>query len=91
MASNIEKLGETLQGRMHTVRKSKSATLIELGSLVGEKILKPDTSPGPIPQGEYSLCSSGKVKAGDRVLIVWCGDEPVIIDKIVMEGGENNE
>ncbi|MFR9297795.1 hypothetical protein [Emergencia timonensis] len=46
--------------------------------------LEPDSSPGPIPSGEYSVChsASSSLKAGRRVLIAWCGDEPVVVDAI---------
>ena len=56
MTSNIEKLGETLQGRMHTVKKSSSSALIELGTISSALALEPDQSPGPIPEGDYSIC-----------------------------------
>ncbi|MCI9641057.1 hypothetical protein [Emergencia sp. 1XD21-10] len=99
MASNIEKLGETLQGRMRSVKQSGSSTLLELAEIGSGGALLPDVSPGPIPAGEYSICRavSGKVtadfryeklKAGDRVLLCWCGREPVVIDVIAKEGGE---
>lgn len=113
MPSNIEKLGETLQGRMRSAGKKKDR-LIELASIGPGLCLKPDQSPGPIPKGEYSICRTvsdklmkkGKVvtgsvymedihyqklEEGDRVLVAWCGTEPVVIDLITMEGGGDNE
>lgn len=113
MTSNIEKLGQTLQGRMHTVKKAGSSILIELGTISSGLQLHPDISPGPIPKGEYSICRSvsdlvlkkGKVvtgsvymedihyqklKDGDRVLMAWCGNEPVVIDRLATGGGDSN-
>lgn len=113
MPSNIEKLGETLQGRMRTAGKRQGA-LVELGLIGPGLALLPDQSPGPIPSEEYSICRTvsdkvmkkGKVvtgsvymediryqklKEGDRVLVAWCGTEPVVIDLITMEGGGDDE
>lgn len=114
MTSNIEKLGETLQGRMHTVKKTGSSALLELATITSSLALEPDQSPGPIPKGEYSICRTvsdkvmkkekvvtgsvymediryQKLKDGDRVLIAWCGNEPVVIDLIVGEGDSSDE
>ena len=32
-----------------------------------------------------------KLKEGDRVLVAWCGTEPVVIDLITMKGGGDDE
>ena len=113
MSSNIEKLGETLQGRMRSVRQTGKGVQLELAQIGAGGKLVPDVSPGPIPIGEYSICRtvSGKVmkegkvaadsmhmediryeglKEGDRVLLAWCGNEPVVIDLIAEEGGDEN-
>lgn len=44
----------------------------------------------PIPKSDYLICrmASGqsggtKVKAGDRVLVLWAGNDAVIVDRIV--------
>lgn len=114
MTSNIEKLGETLQSRMHTVKKSNGNALLELGTISSSLALVPDQSPGPIPEGEYSICRTAsdkvmkkkkvvtgsvymedihyqKLKDGDRVLLAWCGNEPVVIDVIAGEGDDDDE
>ncbi|MCU7380524.1 hypothetical protein OBO34_19615 [Clostridiales Family XIII bacterium ASD5510] len=69
---------------MSHITKANASTDIELGKLKSNNSLKPDISPGPIPETDYSVCRSiaGDLAPGDRVLIVWCGDEPVIIDAI---------
>lgn len=113
MASNIEKLGETLQGRMHSVKQAGKGTLLELAQIGAGAALLPDVSPGPIPAGEYSVCRTvsdkvmkkgsveagsvymedihyEKLKEGDRVLLAWCGSEPVVVDLIVGEGDDEN-
>ncbi len=114
MTSNIEKLGETPAGPHAYGEKSSSSALIELGTISSALALEPDQSPGPIPEGDYSICRTvsdkvmkkekgchwqrvygghplSKLKAGDRVLIVWCGSEPVVIDLIAGEGEEEDE
>ena len=113
MSSNIEKLGETLQGRMHSVRHTGKGTRLELAQIGAGCALVPDESPGPIPAGEYSICRTvsdlvmkkGKVvtgsvymedihyeklKEGDRVLLAWCGSEPVVVDLIAGEGEDED-
>lgn len=84
MPSNLEKLGSTLLGQMKRMNSSNAKTAVELASIKKGFSLAPDDSPGPIPKGEYSVCGnvSEKLKAGDRVLIVWCGTEPVVVDVI---------
>lgn len=82
MPKNMEKLGNTLHGQIARVNKANRKTTIELGVLTGSMSLRPDLSPGPIGRREYSVCRSiaDTLGPGDRVLICWCGTEPVIVD-----------
>lgn len=110
MGKNIDKLGDTLIKQMRKTSNGAVRTVAELGTIGAGLALQPDTSPGPIPKGEYmtaihlTMGEAGaefaetttdgtpahshkaklpeelrSIKQGDRVLIIWCGTEPVII------------
>ena len=82
MPSNIERFGQTLHGQMKHVGNAESSEAAELGRSKSNGDLLPDDSPGPIPKGEYMICKGlGKAPIG-RVLINWCGSEPVIVDAV---------
>lgn len=84
MSSKIEGLGTTIDRRIRTVNKSNSKPVSGLGNIGKKLSLLVDGSSDPIPQGEYSVCKnvSGKLQNGDRVLIVWCGKEPTVVDVV---------
>ncbi len=84
MPSNIERLGSTIDWRIKTVNKSNANPVSGLGNIGKKLSLLPDGGSDPIPKEEYSVCKnvSEKLENGDRVLIVWCGKEPVVIDVI---------
>ena len=69
MKSNIEKMGDSLMSRMVGTNQALRPLGIELGVIQSNLSLSPDTSPGPIPKGEYlisrglSLGSEGDVFA----------------------------
>lgn len=108
MSSNIQRLGNTLAGRMKTTAARAVPTTMELGSITQNLSLVTDSLKSAIPRGEYmvnTLLAAGnyqtseeKIKdddeekhshslpdtfrglqAGDRVLVAWCGHEPVIV------------
>lgn len=141
MASNIERLGTTLSGRMIKTAGAAVTTTLELGTINQNLSLTPDSLKVPIPKGEYMVCltltggyetsstththdagdhthsggthsghTSGdgdhthsggshthsggahthrlpdsfrNLQAGDRVLVAWCGNEPVVISVVV--------
>jgi hypothetical protein len=68
---------------MQNVGKAGSVKTTELGRINSNGTLYPDESPGPIPREEYSVCGSEKGRInGKRVMINWCGAEPVVVDVI---------
>ena len=116
--SNIQKLGNTLAGRMQKTASAAVPTTLELGRINENLSLSTDSLRTAIPKGDYMVAlhlagssyrtsseshthtgsdhshSGGshshalpdvfrKVKAGDRVLVAWCGNEPVIISIVV--------
>ena len=105
MSSNIQKLGNTLAGRMQRTANAAVPTTLEMGRINGNMSLSTDSLRSAIPKGDYMvalhLASSSYrtsdhddhshrlpedfrgLKAGDRVLVAWCGHEPVVISIIV--------
>ena len=121
MSSNIQRLGETLDGRMKKAAGAAVPTSIELGVINSNLSLTTDSLKTQIPRGDYMVnlllagqkedtsaedYSSGShthsdvghshsggehlhsvtlrsLKAGDRVLVAWCGHEPVVIAVVV--------
>lgn len=98
MSSNIQRLGNTLARRMKSTANAAVPTTLELGSIGGNLSLTTDSLRSTIPRGEYmvNLMLTGEnqistelpetfrgLKAGDRVLVAWCGNEPVVISIVV--------
>lgn len=103
--SNIQKLGNTLAGRMQKTASAAVPTTLELGRINDNLSLSTDSLRSVIPKGDYmvALHLTGrtyrtsnddahshelpevfrKIRAGDRVLVAWCGYEPVIISIVV--------
>ena len=122
MGSNLQRLGDTLAGRMKKTASGAVPTTVELGIINANLSLTTDSMKSPIPKGDYMVdirlkattyrtskethshdggshsqfAGSGlhshdggehdhalpeefrALKAGDRVLVVWCGNEPVV-------------
>lgn len=132
MSSNIQRLGETLAGRMKKTSAAAIPTTIELGTINSNLSLTVDSIRDPIKKGDYmiNLMLSGSsystssethshsggshshsgsdhshsggshnhdggdhshalpsvfrsLKGGDRVLVAWCGNEPVVVAVVV--------
>lgn len=104
-SSNIQKLCDTLSGRMQKTAHAAVPVTLELGIINENLSLSTDSLRSAIPKGDYmvALHLAGSsyqtstadehshqlpdvlrnLKAGDRVLVAWCGNEPVIISIIV--------
>lgn len=106
MGNNIQRLGQTLAGRMVQTASAAVPTTIELGVINGNMSLTTDSLQVPVPQGEYMVDIIltdeenyeteivkdhkhripkvfRKLQPGDRVLVAWCGNEPVVIGIVV--------
>ena len=108
MSTNIQRLGNTLAGRMKTTAARAIPTTMELGTITQNLSLVTDSLRSSIPRGEYmvnilltadayqtkeekskeddeEMHSHGLpdtfrgLQAGDRVLVAWCGHEPIVI------------
>ena len=130
MSSNMQRLGETIAGRMKKTASAAVPTSIELGVINSNLSLTTDSLKTPIPKGDYmvNLLLAGQeeettseehthtggshahsgdgftltggthshtggahkhkvklrgLKAGDRVLVAWCGHEPIVVAVVV--------
>lgn len=116
--SNIQKLGNTLAGRMQRTAHAAVPTTLELGTINQNMSLTTDGLRSEIPKGDYMVAlhmaatsyqtsseththtgddhshSGGahshalpsvfrSIRPGDRVLVAWCGNEPIVISIIV--------
>ena len=80
--TNVEKLGKLLNTRMKTVSRAAAGIGFELGVMKGSS-LSTDSFQDVIPKGDYMVNEDIKdLKSGNRVLVVWCGNEPVVVCKI---------
>ena len=84
MANNpgINKLARVLAQRMG--EHSASPQDFELGQITKNGSLVTDTFKVPVPKQDYVLNhlllgEDNKLKSGDRVLVVWVHDTPVVI------------
>ena len=83
----ISKLAKTLDRRMS--EHGEGQLTPDFGKIQNDKSLLMNTFPVPIPASDYSVCgtlcgiSGGRrLAAGDRVLVIWANDEPVVVDVI---------
>lgn len=77
------KLARVLSGRIK--KESESPVLLEFGVIQNNNSLTTDSFPVSIPQGDYFVLenvSKDVIKAGDRVLVAWIGDDAVVIDVV---------
>lgn len=94
----IEELGALFDSTMRRRIKANETPTLELGTINGNMALQVDSLGNSIPKGEYmvalrltlrqidaSVSPPGALrglKAGDRVLVAWAGNEPVVIDVV---------
>lgn len=85
MSSNMQRLGNVLINRMRKTSTAAVPIAVELGSIHDNLSLTTDTLPVPIPKGDYmvSKTMTGALQSGDRVLVAWCGNEPVVVAVVV--------
>lgn len=81
--NNIQRLGNTLSGRMKKTAGAAVTVSTELGLINDNMSMTPDSLQADIPQGDYMITQDLEVAAGDRVLVAWCGDEPVVVAVVV--------
>lgn len=81
--TGIEEFAHMLDMRME--EHSERPLVLDLGTIKKDRSLVTDTFPVPIPKSEYDMCANYKevAKPGDRVLVAWTQDDPVVIDVVV--------
>lgn len=99
MNSNMQRLGAVLANRMKQTSNAAVPTTIELGTVNANLSITPDSLRVPIPKGDYMVnyllsgASTGSaedhshtlpsLRPGNRILIAWCGNEPVVVAVVV--------
>lgn len=99
MNSNMQQLGAMLSNRMKQTSNAAIPISIELGTVNANLSITPDSLRVPIPKGDYMVnyllsgATTGaadehshtlpSLRAGNRILIAWCGNEPVVIAVVV--------
>ena len=79
MGQNINRLGDILEERMKKTVGAAATVATEMGTINENMSLTPDSLQADIPQGDYyTIKSRYTMQPGDRVLIAWCGNDPVI-------------
>lgn len=78
MATNIQMLGDALAARMKKSAGAAVGVVAELGTINANSSLTCDSIGGQIPKGEYMVNSEAKPSAGDRVLVIWCGNDAIV-------------
>ena len=82
----INKLAGVFQNRMKGISEKPAA--LDFGTINRDMSLTTNGFPQPIPKSDYVVCGSVggrtyRIKAGDRVLVAWVGDDACIIYVIV--------
>lgn len=85
MSSNMERFGKVLSDRMRRASSAAVPIAAELGIINENLSMTPDSLRIPIPKGDYLVDNTltGVLQAGDRVLLVWCGNDPVVVSIVV--------
>lgn len=85
MSNNIQRLGETLASRMAKTANAAVTVAVEFATVNENMSLTPDSLQVAIPQGDYLITAGQDPQKGDRVLIAWCGNDPVIVGPAATE------
>ena len=90
----INRLARALDGR--SKEHGDKPALLDFGEIRKDRSLVTNEFPCPIPQSDYMVCRLATrnpqrdkqqevtpIGPGDRVLVVWVGDDAVVIDRIL--------
>lgn len=77
--NNIQRLGNTISGRMKKTANAAVTISIELAIINSNLSMTPDSMQADIAKGDYMVNQDLDLAAGDRVIIAWCGNEPVVL------------
>lgn len=77
--SGLSELGNTINARIQEVTKYMTSNVpVESGVILSGGGLQLGSLDSVIPKSEYTVLN-GTVSDGDKVIVVWAGNEPVII------------
>lgn len=82
--NNMEKLAGLMVHQMRSVAGAQQPMLLDRGRIIDRKLtLVTDGLRSNIPRGSYSTLGSMTLYPGDRVVVAWLGNEPVILGRLV--------
>ena len=86
MNRGVDRLAQTLRGAI--AMQTATPPVVELGAIQPDGSLKVDRFAVAIPVGEYLVTrrAAGDLQPGDRVLVVWADDDPVVVDMVEVSG-----
>ena len=82
--TNVEKLVALIISQMQTTAGANRPMLLDFGRIADRKLtLITDGIRSDIPRGSYSTLGALHLEPGDRVVVAWIGNEPVILGHLV--------
>lgn len=84
MSRSTDRLVAALTHRMQQTSRAGQPMGLDLGQITDRKLtLTTDRIRSPIPRGSYSTLGPLSLEAGDRVVVAWVGNEPIVLGRLV--------
>ena len=76
------RLAQILSKRMHSTSAYHSNVSVEQGLVIAGHKLRMDNLNVTVPRGEYKTADGLELSVGDRVVVSWTSDDPVVVAKM---------
>lgn len=83
--NNIDRLGDLIAGQIKKTIAGNASIITELGQIKANNALQVSSLKNYIPKGQYMVTRTARengLSAGDRVIVIWVGNEPIVIDVV---------
>ena len=83
--NNIDRLGDLIAGQIKKTIVGNASIITELGQIKANNALQVSSLKNYIPKGQYMVARTARengLSAGDRVIVIWVGNEPIVIDVV---------
>lgn len=83
--NNIDRLGDLIAGQIKKTIVGNASIITELGQIKANNALQVSSLKNYIPKGQYMVTRTARengLSAGDRVIVIWVGNEPIVIDVV---------
>lgn len=88
MSKSSQRLSAILANRMKKTADGAVPIAIELGVVNSNLSITTDSLQAAIPKSDYMLTGGAQgLRAGDRILVAWCGNDPVVIANVGSSAG----